>query len=210
MTQHPARSRSAACRPSWLTLLLGLGLGYGIYLYQLGWRLPVVLVGLLPTAAAVAIWSDQDRKRRSRPVAALNLLDPVVFGEQLRQISRGSPLTGTDRMRWHGALDKLEAIQSLALQCAELDDSCELESRVLLTQLLELAETCALDLRQLGSSVSPSARALRQRRLQALDERLDPCLRQLQLNQRALLDEALAQAGQADRSLATPERFPSP
>ena len=46
MAPAPRWIRSIAASPPWLSLLLGLGLGYGVYLSQLGLRAPVVLIGL--------------------------------------------------------------------------------------------------------------------------------------------------------------------
>ena len=149
MAQAPRRPRSVTANRPGLTLLLGLCLGYGIYLSQLGLRRSVALIGLLPPATALGLWARQSRQRRDLPLAGRNLLDPSVFSDQVRRIGRGSARSRSGGLSWRSVADRLEAIQDLALQSVELDDSCEVEMRVALHQLLELAEAIAAGL-QIG------------------------------------------------------------
>ena len=123
--------------------------------------------------------------------------------------SHGSARSRAGGLSWPGVADQLEAIHCLALQIVELDDSHEVELRVALSQLLELAELIAAGLHQLGKATTASAHALQQQRLQVLGKQLEQCQQLLQASHTELLGQALDQAAQPELTLSDPVRFPT-
>ena len=207
MPRVPGISFPRLREPQAQLLILGLAVGYGLFLSQLGLRWTVLVLGLVPPIGAVAVWQRQEHQRKSQDVTTLDLLDPALFTERLNQLIDRQPLLRQQRTQWRLACKQLLSIHSLIVRCVELD-TADMEDMVdllvLLDTLLDHADHLASCLHQLGRAATPGAVALVMARTKELTQHLSHTLRQLQSCHDSNLRETLQNQVLPARPLITP------
>lgn len=204
MPRAPANSLPRLREPQAQLLVLGLAMGYGLFISQLGLRWTVLLIGLGPPIGSIALWKRQERRRRNQVGTTMNLLDPAVFSERLNQLIDGQPLMQKEKAQWRATGKQLDAIHSLVVRCSELNTSDVVNLLVLLDTLLDHANHLASCLHQLGRAATPGARSLLEARHTELHQQLHHIQHELQSRHDSNLRETLQNQDLSALPLITP------
>jgi hypothetical protein len=187
-----------------LLLLVGLVLGYVVFVAALGLRWSVILLGGLPPVAAEVLWRRRDSRQRAAELgqlAAGSPLDAAVLSLRLEQIVRqelpawAKPSAMQGQPGWERFCWLLESIRDLAAHCAELDPTSSVDLILLMEELLDLARQQAQVLQQSSRAPTESARQLCATRADGLECRLREVLHGLTAAHDEGLDQSLCRSG---------------
>jgi hypothetical protein len=204
MVSPAARSPSPVSSSRPAGLLLGLLLGYVVFLAVLGLRWSLILLGGLPPVAAEVLWRRRDSRRRAAEVdqlAAGSPLDAAVLSLRLEQIvcqelpAWAKPIALQGQPGWERFCWLLESIRDLAARCAELDPTSSVDLILLMEELLDLARHQVLLLQQRCRAPTESARQLCAIRADGLECRLREVLHGLTSAHDEVLDQSLHCSG---------------
>jgi hypothetical protein len=187
-----------------LLLLVGLVLGYLVFVAALGLRWSVILLGGLPPVAAELLWRRRDSRRRAAELdqlAAGSPLDAAVLSLRLEQIVRqelpawANPSAVQGQPGWERFCWLLESSRDLAARCAELDPTSSVDLILLMEELLDLARHQVQVLQQGCRAPTESARQLCETRADGLECRLREVLHGLKAAHDEVLDQSLCRSG---------------
>jgi len=200
----PRLSPVSSSRPTALPLVVGLLVGYVVFVAALGLRWSVILLGSLPPVAVEVLWRHRESRRRAAAVdqlAAGSPLDAAVLALRLEQLVRrelpawAKPMALQGQPGWERFCWLLESIRGLAARCAELDPTCSVDLILLMEELLDLAGHQVQLLQQGSRAPTESARLLCTIRADGLECRLRAVLHGLTAAHDEGLEQSLRRSG---------------
>lgn len=190
--------------PQTYLLIVGVGLGYALWIVMLGQRPFVLGIGGAIALLSLAFWVTQvavspDLVARQRRERSQDLLDETIFNRQVDQIrsdyhSAISSAARSDTQLWQQTLDACQDCRSFAAEIAKRRPALTVEALETLHTVLDLLKQIGQGIQVTRQVETDTYRQLAQQRLATSRDRLHETRAQLQLLQDQLalssLDES--------------------